>query len=65
MKNIRKRGRKMSNLVVKKKRRLTDLDAVDEDDASDEDFINTRSDSWKISLQLTKHVYVLVVVNLG
>lgn len=32
----------MSNLVVKKKRRLTDLDAVDEDDASDEDFINTR-----------------------
>ncbi|XP_037778930.1 remodeling and spacing factor 1-like isoform X2 [Penaeus monodon] len=41
MKNVRKRGRKMSNLVVKKKRRLTDLDAVDEDDASDEDFINT------------------------
>lgn len=32
----------MLNLSVKKRRRLTDLDAEDDDDASDEDFMNSR-----------------------
>ncbi|XP_071537316.1 uncharacterized protein [Panulirus ornatus] len=41
VKMTRKQGQKYFNICVKKRRRLTDLDAEDDDDASDEDFMNT------------------------